>query len=436
MINSDPPGRHSNDASFSAGYTTYAISLLFVINMVNYMDRMVLSVLLPSIKADLGLSDSQLGWLTGMAFALFYGTAGIPIARLADVWIRKHVIAISMVGWSAMTMLSGATSNFATILLARIGVGLGEAGCIPPGHSVISDLTPQEKRAGALAVFTAGSTVGMIVGLSLGGWLSEQVGWRWTFVIFGAPGVLLAIMVMLTMREPPRGQFDGGPSQTNLTTREVVFGLFSRPSYLHLIVGYGLITFVTFGFAQWLPTYYMRTFGLSMTAIGMLTGFGLGAGMTIGTLVGGAIANRLMPKDMRWGLWIGMIGLVVSVLLFSILVNAYDYRIAFAAHFLQASIIGMANGPIFATLQAVARPGERATASAIAAFAASLIGLGGGPLVVGYLSDFFAGAGAENPLRNALAVAGVLPLWPIIHLVFASRTLKADIAKVASDSYR
>jgi len=402
-------------------YTRYAIGLLFVVNMVNYMDRMVLSVLLPSIKADLNLSDAQLGWLTGMAFALFYATFGIPIARLADVWIRKHVMAISLVVWSGMTVFSGAAGSFSHILLARIGVGAGEAGCIPPGHAMISDMVRPEKRAGALSIFTAGSTIGLMLGLSLGGWLSEQVGWRWTFVIFGSPGLVLALLVKLTLREPQRDRMDSAELES-LSFKQTIAALLSRPSFVHMVIGYGLLTFVTFGFAQWLPSYYMRTFGL--------TGFGLGAGMTIGTLLGGLAANRLMPVDMRWGVWLGMAGLIVSVPLLLYLLNAGDYRLAFAAHFAQASIMGLANGPAFATIQAVARSRERATATALLMFAASILGLGGGPLAVGYLSDYFAAGGAENSLRSALTVAAFVSLWPVLHFYLCARYLKSDISKL------
>ena len=411
-------------------YSIYMLGLLAAANFVNYMDRMVLSVMLPSIKADLDLSDGQLGWLTGMSFALFYGLLGLPIARLADTWIRKHVLSISLLAWSAMTMLSGSASNFLQMLVFRIGVGAGEAGCIPTSHSLIADLTPPEKRAGAFAVFTAGATLGLMFGLAFGGWLSTQVGWRWTFVLFGTPGLLLAALVVFTLKEPERGQMDGASVTAKVSTSESIRGLLSRRSYLHLLIGFSVTNFVSFGFMQWMPTYYIRTFDLSMTTIGLLMGFGVGAGMSIGVIAGGWIANHLLSKDMRWGIWIALGSMLVTIPLSLALVNTGDYRLAFLAQFLSASVGGIATGPLIATYQAVARSRERAMASAMIGFSASLIGLGGGPLVVGYLSDYFAGQGYENSIRAALTVAAFFSLWPVLHFYLAGRTLESDVASV------
>ena len=412
---------------FSKRYTAYAIGLLAVVNLNNYMDRMVLSVLLPDIQADLNLTDAQLGWITGMAFALFYATFGIPIARLADVSIRKRVVSAALVGWSIMTMLSGAAGNFFQLFLARIGVGIGEAGCIPPSHSLISDLTPPEKRAGALALFTAGATIGTMLGLALGGWLSETVGWRLTFVFFGMPGFVLAILMIAAFKEPIRGQFDKEPKVDPSTMKQSVRGLLKRRSYFHILMAFGLATFVSFGFSQWLPTYYIRTFELSMTEIGIMFGFAFGAGMTVGTIAGGFIANRLMPKDMRWGVWISIAAMLAVIPANLLLLSMQNYHLAFFFNFVAATVGGAANGPLFAIVQSVAKSNERATATALVMFAASILGIGGGPLLVGYLSDWFISMGMENSLNAALSVTACIAIWPIFHLLICGRHLNNDI---------
>ena len=270
-----------------------------------------------------------------------------------------------------------------------------------------------------------------MIGLSLGGLLAETIGWRWTFVIFALPGLFLAALVTFTLREPRRlNEIQDRQSEQSLY--QAVRSLCSRSSYVHLVIGYALLTFITFGFAQWLPTYYIRSFDLSLTVIGLLMGFALGAGMTIGTLLGGLIANQLMPKDLRWGLWLAILGLVLSIPLYLVLLSVGDYRLAFTAHFIQAVIMSMAHGPVLASIQSVAKDRERATASALAMFFISVLGLGGGPLVVGYLSDFFAANGFENSLRVALVAATMLSVWPIAHFFLCSRSIIADADAVNS----
>jgi predicted MFS family arabinose efflux permease len=414
-------------SGFTSAYSAYVIALLAVINIFNYMDRMVLSVLMPAIKAELGLSDAELGWLTGLAFALFYATVGIPVARIADLWIRKYVIAASVGVWSVMTMSSGMAANFVQLLLARIGVGAGESGCIPTAHSIVSDITPKEKRAGALSFITAGSSVGIFIGLGVGGWLSEQVGWRWTFVLFGAPGILLVLLTLFTLREPERLRSPAEDSEGAQSFMHVTGRLLALPTYRHLVLGFASATFVTFGFAQWLPTFYSRTFDLSVSTIGLITGLALGGGMTIGAVLGGLIANRLMVRDMRWGLWISIIGLGASMPLMLVILFAPDYRVAFAAHLCQATIGGLSLGPLLASIQAVVRSTERAMAQSLNGFLTSLIGFGGGPAFVGYLSDFWASRGVEMSLKMALACGTLLCIWPIWHFIKAGKSLRSDL---------
>src|SRR5688572_2748318 len=243
-------------AAESSCYAWYAVSLLAIVNVVNYMDRMALSILLPDIKTDLQLTDTQLGLLTGMAFALFYAVFGIPIARWADRGTRRTIIALALTVWSVMTAISGAAQSFRQLFLARIGVGIGEAGCIPPSHSLISDYVPMARRPGAFALHTAGATTGIIVGLSLGGWLSDEIGWRWTFVVLGIPGLILAFIVRFTLKEPSRGHSDGRAANLPAPSlREAVSYFLKCRTYLQLVLIVAIASLVNFGLNQWLPSF-------------------------------------------------------------------------------------------------------------------------------------------------------------------------------------
>ncbi|MBT5602472.1 MAG: MFS transporter, partial [Gammaproteobacteria bacterium] len=195
----------ASSALFPPRYRNYALGILFVGYVVNFVDRSILAILLEPIKHDLALSDSELGLLGGLAFALFYATLGIPIAALADRWSRVKVLAISMMIWSVMTALCGMASSFLTLLMTRIGVGIGEAGASPPSHSLISDYFPIESRATALSIYALGIPFGSMVGNFVGGWGAEELGWRMTFYLVGVPGVLIAMLILGTLKEPPRG---------------------------------------------------------------------------------------------------------------------------------------------------------------------------------------------------------------------------------------
>ncbi len=417
----------ASNPSVDHSYSIYAIGLLVLVNVVNYMDRVILSLLLPDIQADLELSDSQLGWLTGMAFALFYACFGIPLARLADVWVRKYLIIIALTSWSFMTMASGIVNNFIQMLLVRIGVGIGEAGCIPASHSLISDLVKPSERSNALAVYTAGATIGIILGLSAGGWLNEIVGWRWTFVIIGAPGVLLAILLVFTFSEPIRGQFDA------VYTREAkpsfvhsAKELFASSTYRYIVIAYSAATFSIYGLLQWLPSYYTRTFELSSTAIGTFFGITLGVGLTVGVLVGGAMGNYLMKRNQRWGLWMPAISMASSIPFVFLLLSSKDFYSAAGANFAFFALSGMISGPLFAVIQGISLPDTRATATAMLMFVASILGIGGGPLAVGVISDSYTGLGSVNPLGEALYITAYVPVLSVITLVLGGFTLPTE----------
>jgi len=242
----------------------YALSLLTLVYSFSFIDRQLLAILQESIKSDLGLSDSQLGLMTGFAFALFYVTAGLPIARWADNGNRRNILALAVFIWSFMTALSGAAQSYLHLLMARIGVGVGEAGGNPPSHSMISDIFPPDKRATMLGIYFTGVNVGILFGFLLGGWLNEVFGWRVAFVVVGAPGILLALLVRYTMAEPGRGLVEGKPVGTQThSTREVIVLLWSLPSMRHMALGMGLGAFVLYSVANWNASFLIRSHGMS-----------------------------------------------------------------------------------------------------------------------------------------------------------------------------
>lgn len=254
-------------------YTWYAILLLAVVNAFNYMDRMALALLLPYIKEDLQLRDSQLGLLTGLAFSLFYAVCAIPIGWWADRGVRRNIIALALASWSLMTALSGAAQNFWQLFLARIGVGVGESGCISPAQSILCDYVPFRRRAGMFALQSCGSIFGMMLGMTLAGWLAASIGWRWTLVVLGLPGIGVALIVWLTLREPPRGAFEQSrQTQDNRNPRVVFKTLWACRTFRLVTLYYALNGFVQYGFNQWWPSLYERVFKLDIASIGAYLG--------------------------------------------------------------------------------------------------------------------------------------------------------------------
>jgi predicted MFS family arabinose efflux permease len=417
----------------SRAYLHYVLTVLAAVNVLNYTDRMALAVLAPLIKSELHLTDTQLGLLSGFASALFYAVFAIPIALVADRWIRRTLIAIATGIWSAMTAASGLAQNFVQLFATRIGVGVGESGSLPPAHSLLSDYFLPAQRASALGIYTAGASVGIALGLALGGVLSQHLGWRTTFVVLGAPGLLLAALVMLTIREPARQSGGMAQGSAPLSLRETAATLWRCKSYLHILAFFAYASFGSFGASQWLPSFYSREFHLSQAQIGIFFGFALGAGATLGVLAGGFISDSLTPRDPRWPLWISMgtgvvaLPLACGIYLSSSATQALSFNLASAA------VGAFANGPLYALVQTIVPVRTRATSASLVMFAMALIGAGGGPFAVGMLSDGLAPVYGPESLRWSLLWINFIAVLPIAHLFFASRTLIRDIGAAATE---
>ncbi len=368
-----------------------------------------------------------MGLLTGFAFAIFYTCAGIPIARLADRGVRRSIIAAGLSVWSLLTAVSGLVRSFAELALARIGVGIGEAAFVPPAHSLISDYFPAERRATAMAVFSMGVHVGTAFGFLLGGWIAQYFGWRRAFLAVGLPGLALAVLVRLTVREPARSAAHEGTAES---TRAVLRWLWARRSFRHLSLAAALHSFGGYAFAVWGPPFFVRVHGMSMGELGTWLGAILGLGGALGSVGGGLLADRLGAADARRRLYLpaaATLAQIPFVLLIFMLATPQSALLALVP---SAILSAMWFGPVFGLTQALVRPHARATASAVLVFVINLIGLGLGPPVIGALNDALAPTYGSAAIRYSLLVIGATNLWAAVHFLLAARSVREDLAAV------
>lgn len=428
----------SQAVNIEPNYRKYALGILLVGYIINFIDRSILSLLLEPIKIDLVLTDSQLGFLGGLAFAVFYTFLGIPIAALADRRSRVKILAVSMVIWSAMTAICGLANNFLTLLLARIGVGIGEAGASPPSHSLISDYFPIETRATALSIYALGIPLGTMIGNFVGGWGADTIGWRYTFFLVGVPGIIFALIVWFTLREPPRGMSDIKLSQRSKTPiktappppiKTVFKLLWSKTSFRHLAFAAGLHAFVSYGAGTWNAPFFIRIHEMSLTDIGSILALVAGVG-AIGTFFGGYISDKLSDRtdDKRWYFWVPGIATLVMVP-FQLIAYLYGGMWAVVASLMIVAILGSAYlGPSFAMTQALVSLRMRAVASAILLFVLNLIGMGLGPYLVGVLSDILTPDFGIYSIRYAMCAAVLVNVWAAFHYFIGARTMRGDLA--------
>lgn len=406
----------------------YVVGLLTVVNVVNYVDRMALALLAPSIKKDLALTDAQLGLLVGLAFSLFYGVCGIPIARWADRGVRRNIIALALGVWSLATALSGAAQNFWHLFLARLGVGAGEAGGMPPSWSILCDYVPLKRRPAVFAIHGFGLYAGMMLGMVLAGWLAEMFGWRWAFVILGAPGIVLALIVYFTLQEPERGRLDGGAATEVLPLAVTLRALWRIRTYRALVAIYVTNGFVQYGLHQWWPSFYVRIFDMPLSTIGVWLGVAVGAGSGSGILLGGWVADKVVERDIRMPLWLGAAttALAMPAAVGSLFIP-WPY-VSLACVFVTSILWGFSNGPVVAALNSVTAPNMRATAGALTVVFAAVLGFGLGPAFVGALSDALAPSFGVESLRYALLLPVMIIPLMVLSVLLIAKYLPADLA--------
>ncbi|MDP4918310.1 MAG: MFS transporter [Haliea sp.] len=422
---------HTDQPDYSPSYKRFVLVMLTIVYAFNFIDRQILVILQEPIKADMGLSDTQLGLLSGFSFALIYVTAGIPIAYWADRGNRRNIVSISLAVWSGMTAVSGFAQNYAQLLAARIGVGLGEAGGSPPSHSMISDYFPPEQRGRALSFYSTGIYVGILFGFMFGGMIAEAFGWRAAFLIVGIPGVLLAVMLRLTVQEPLRGRWETAADNaaTKPTLKETLALLRGLPSFWLIAFGCSLMAFVSYGVGNFFPSFLIRSHGFSVAQVGMVLALVAGVGGAVGTYLGGYFGDRFGARDPRWYLWVPMIGSLVAFApyLYVLLTDNVLHLLVILA--VTNILTAMYLGPCIALSHALVPPNMRAFTSAILFFVLNMIGLGLGPFLTGLTSDLLAPRFGTDSLRYAMVIASCFGLVAIGLFYFGARQLPADLEK-------
>ena len=394
-------------AATSPAYRRYVLGVLFLVYVVNFVDRQILSSLVGPIQQEFGVSDTLMGLLGGLAFALLYSVAGIPIARWADVGSRRNVIALAVAVWSALTAACGTAQTFAQLALYRVGVGIGEAGGSAPSHALISDYFPPERRARALAILSMGIHVGIFIGLVAGGYFAQD--WRNAFWIVGLPGLLLALIVRFTIREPERAKpAVGGEAVPSLG--ETLRTLLALRSFPRVLIAAAAAALSGYGFAFWGFVLFERVFEIPRHQVGWTLGIITMVGGGLGTWAGGQLADRLGLRDIRWYGWSGALGLLATIPLGAATFYAPSPTVAllFGVAFLFAGAVY--TGPMYAILQGISPPRMRTMAPALLFFCNNLIGLGAGPSLVGALSDGLSGAAGADAMRHALLIVTLINL--------------------------
>lgn len=419
-------------------YKNYLLTILLLIFAFNVVDRFAMGVLLQDIKVDLALSDTQLGFMSGIAFALFYSIMGIPLARWVDRGNRVTIISITTALWSIMVALCGMAGTFTQLLLIRIGVGVGEAGCIPSAYSLMPDYFSRPERPRAAAVYSLGGSLGLVIGYFLAGWLNRFYGWRTTFLLLGLPGLVLAMLARLTLREPrcarPTPQIASetragldAPVTTQPTLKEVCGALWANSTFRHLLFGFSVVYFFLYGILQWQPSFLTRSYGLTSGELGTWLAVIYGLSGFAGAYWGGEWASRYAggnePLQLKTAALVFAGMGIISPLIYLL----RNHHLAFGVLGIVNLGIMALNGPVMATIQTLVPERMRAMSIALIFLFANLIGMGLGPLAVGVISDALRPWAGEESLRYALLIMAPGYLWAAWHFWHASRTVAQDL---------
>jgi predicted MFS family arabinose efflux permease len=431
-ISSQVDGRQAVPFNLSTLYGGYVLGVLLLVGLASWVDRQVFSIVLESMKHEMRFSDTQLGLLGGIAFGLFYAAVGLPIAAYADRLNRRNIISGAVLLWSVMTSFCGLASGFGSLFLTRMGVGIGEAGGSAPSQSLLSDYFPPEKRAFAMGVFFSHVPLGYVIAYALGAWSNVSLGWRGTFIAFGIPGLLLAMLVRLTVRELPRGYSERvRVPRAAPTLPEAIRYFLSRPSLRHLPMVGAAHGIGAFGAAVWMPAYFMRVHSMTVVEVGASLALIMGVVGLLGTLAGGYLSDLLVKKtgDARWYMWLPAIMLVTSIPFTILMYSSASPVVALAFYVVPALANHMLLGPVTASMQNLAGTRRRALVAAFYLFLVNLVAMGLGPFIVGALSDTFQAAWGNASLRYTLLVlVSTTCAWASIHLLLAARTINQDIA--------
>lgn len=408
-------------------YPNYVLGVLFLLTMLNFLDRQIITILAEPVKRDLGLSDTQIGLMTGLSFALFYTTLAIPVAALADKWNRSRIIAIAIAIWSAMTVFCGLATNFTQLFLARVGVGIGEAGSGPASHSLIADLFPPERRSGALGILGMAISVGALIAYAGGGWIVERFDWRIAFLMAGLPGIIIALIVWFTVHDP-RGNIPLAqalkPDPDKIGLKEALRILSSKPAYWHLVAAGIVVQFVAYGLASFYGSLFVRVYDMGYGELGWKLGVMVGITGALGAWLGGKAGDHFGSLRATLPLVVTALVMVISVPGMIGALYASNGNLAMVLLAFPTFAATFYYGPNFSAIQRLASDETRAMAVAIYLLLAGIIGLGFGPVFVGILSDMFIDdLGGSAALQRALAILAFFNIWAGFHFWRAARRM-------------
>ena len=405
--------------------------VLAIVYMFNFVDRQILSILLPAIRDEFQVGDTVLGLLAGTAFALFYVILGVPIAQLADRVNRRNLIAAAVAIWSGMTALSGLAANIWHLVLARVGVGIGEAGCSPPAHSMIADLYPPERRSSAMGFYTLGISAGIMLAYLAGGWVAQNIGWREAFFIVGIPGLLLALVVRFTLTEPRRGASEqrtdsGEPPNLLLVTTF----LLARRSFLYMAIAAGLSAFVGYAIINFMPSFIVRSFNMEVAVLGFWLGLIYGIAGGFGFFMGGYFADHFGQHNHQRALAFIGLAQAMSAILFATVFLAPTVMWCLILLVVPTVTSNFYLAPVLSQTQSLVSLRMRAVASSLVLLIINVIGLAMGPPVTGLISDVLEPGFGDESMRYSLLIVSALLLPAAAWCYYqAGRSIDADLQR-------
>jgi len=433
MLSSDIDREPANPP-YSSAYSVYVLIVLALAYVLNYADRTVLAIIQQPLQKEFGLSDTHIGLLSGTAFALLYVTLGVPIARLAERRNRVAIIAVSVTIWSAMTVLCGLAGNMIVLTLARIGVGFGEAGATPPSHSLIASYFPPRQRAAALGIYALGLPVGLMLTALFGGWIAQNYGWRMTFLVLGIPGIPLAVLILLSVREPRKSATPDAAADSLCAAARRLFG---NGAYRHTVIASAIAAGAWASLTQFTTAFFMRSHGLTLQQASTIFGLANGLAAGLGVVWGGFLATRLHGRFGAAPAWISATGAALAFVTLLVTYSAASLPLAALMFTVAAFAQGLYYAPSYSVLQLAADDRSRATAMALYLLTTITVGIGLVPLAAGMISDLsahvlFAGAApaiaAARGLQTALFAMSILYVWAAAHFYHSGRFLRRDAA--------
>ncbi len=396
------------------------LAMLLVVYIFNFVDRQILSILAAPIQADLQLSDGEMGMLGGLAFALLYSTMAVPLAALADRTSRSWVIAVSLAAWSGFTALCGLANTFWHIFLARLGVGIGEAGGVAPSYALIGDYFPSERRATALSIYSLGIPIGSGLGVLMGGYIAATVDWRTAFFAVGLAGLVIVPVFTLLVRDKATAKVAADnpvPVPEMPSLKETAAVLARKPSFWFLAFGAAMSSMLGYGIAFWLPSLLIRSFGFELVQASQFFGALLLIGGVVGVMAGGLVADRLGSRDRAYYAWLPGLAFFLGAPLFAAGISSSDAQLAFLLFLLPQALAYVWLGPVLSAVQHLVVPAARSTASALFLLINNLIGLGGGIYALGALSDLLVPFYGDEALRYSMLYG--LSLYAVAALLMA-----------------